>query len=48
MVTEWVWNPFLPVKVSLAIGTMLHFDGDCGGDGRGAGTCKHTLMISNT
>ena len=34
-------QPILPIKVSITIGIILNFDGDC--DGHGVGTCKHSL-----
>ena len=36
-------QPILPVKLPVASGTMINFDGDCDGDGHGIGTCKHSF-----
>ena len=39
-------EPIQPVKWSVSIETMIHFDGDGDGDGHGDGTCKQTLFQS--
>ena len=39
--TVWMGiEPILPVHSSVAIDTMLNFNGHCGGDGHGVGTHK--------
>ena len=35
--------PNLPIKRSISIGRMVHFDDDGQGDGDGDGTCKQDL-----
>ena len=34
-----------PVRLPFTIGTMLNFDGDSDGNGKGVGMCKHTLIL---
>ena len=40
-------EPNLSVKGSVAIGTMINFDGDNDGDGDGHSTCKLTTHMRN-